>query len=132
VLGGTDSGLFNIDAASDALTFKGAPNFEAPADALAKNVYDITVTASDGVLGFPARKVAITVTDVFDVILGIQGPHTLNGTAQNDTLQGLGRYDQLNVAAPTPPETAPSAPAASSPPAAARPGSPRRYRAPAA
>ena len=91
MLGGTDSGLFNIDAASDAVTFKGAPNFEAPADALAQNVYDITVTASGSVLGFPARAVAITVTDVFDVILGTQVPYTLNGTAQNDTLQGRKR-----------------------------------------
>jgi hypothetical protein len=38
VLGCTDSGTFNIDAASDALPSKGAPNFEAPADAVAKNV----------------------------------------------------------------------------------------------
>jgi len=63
-LGGTDAGFFNINAASGAVTFKAAPNFEAPTDAGANNVYDITVTASDGSLSSAARAVAITVTNV--------------------------------------------------------------------
>lgn len=63
-LTGTDAALFNINAATGAVTFKAAPNFEAPGDAGANNVYDITVTASDGTLSSPARAVAITVTNV--------------------------------------------------------------------
>jgi len=63
-LGGTDAGFFNINAASGAVTFKAAPNFEAPTDAGANNVYDITVTASDGARSSAARAVAITVTNV--------------------------------------------------------------------
>jgi len=63
-LGGTDAGFFNINTASGAVTFKAAPNFETPADAGANNVYDITVTASDGSLSSAARAVAITVTNV--------------------------------------------------------------------
>ncbi|MCA3586156.1 MAG: VCBS repeat-containing protein, partial [Methylocystis sp.] len=62
-LGGTDSALFNISS-TGAVTFKAAPNFEAPADAGGNNVYDITVTASDGTLSSTARNVAITVTNV--------------------------------------------------------------------
>jgi ribosomal protein S9 len=65
-LGGTDAGLFDINAASGAVTFKVSPDFEAAGDSGANNVYDITVTASDGGLSSAARAVAITVTDVND------------------------------------------------------------------
>jgi hypothetical protein len=64
VLGGTDAGLFTIDATSGRLTFKTTPNYEAPADDGGNNVYDITVRASNGVFSSPALAVAITVTDV--------------------------------------------------------------------
>ncbi|NCY24868.1 MAG: hypothetical protein EBX37_08360, partial [Alphaproteobacteria bacterium] len=63
-LGGVDAGLFNINTTSGAVTFKAAPNFEAPTDAGANNVYDITVTASDGSLSSAAQPVAITVTNL--------------------------------------------------------------------
>jgi hypothetical protein len=63
-LGGTDAALFDISAATGAVTFRAAPNFESPADAGGNNVYDITVTASDGTLSSTGRDVAITVTDV--------------------------------------------------------------------
>ena len=65
-LGGTDAALFNINAASGAVTFKVAPDFETADDSGADNVYDITVTASDGGLSSAARAVAITVTNVND------------------------------------------------------------------
>jgi serralysin len=65
-IGGVDSALFNINNSTGVLTFKAAPNFEAPADAGANNVYDITVTASDGSLSTPLT-LAITVTDVQEV-----------------------------------------------------------------
>ena len=63
-LDGTDAGLFNIVAATGAVTFKAAPNYEAPDDAGGNNVYNITVTASDGVNTSAAQAVAITVTNV--------------------------------------------------------------------
>lgn len=63
-LAGADAALFNISASTGAVTFKTAPNFEAPTDAGANNVYDITVTASDGALSTAAQAVAITVTNV--------------------------------------------------------------------
>lgn len=63
-LAGTDAALFNINATTGAVTFAAAPNFEAPADAGANNVYDITVTASDGTNTTAAQAVAITVTNV--------------------------------------------------------------------
>ena len=66
ILGGADAALFDLTAAG-ALTFKVAPNFEAPADAGANNVYDVTVTPTDGTNAGVAAAVAITVTDVNDV-----------------------------------------------------------------
>jgi hypothetical protein len=63
-LSGTDADLFNIVAATGAVTFKAAPNYEAPDDAGGNNVYNITVTASDGVNTSAAQAVAITVTNV--------------------------------------------------------------------
>ena len=61
-LSGTDVGLFDISS-TGAVTFKTSPNFEAPADAGANNVYDIIVGASDG-LTTTTKAVAVTVTDV--------------------------------------------------------------------
>ncbi|MFH1873504.1 MAG: putative Ig domain-containing protein [Pseudomonadota bacterium] len=63
-LGGTDAARFAIDANTGAVSFATAPNFEAAADAGANNVYDITVTASDGTNTTAAQAVAITVTNV--------------------------------------------------------------------
>ncbi|RFB93271.1 hypothetical protein B5K08_13385 [Rhizobium leguminosarum bv. trifolii] len=62
-MGGTDAALFNIDAATGAVSFKTAPNFESPLDTGADNIYDLQVTASDGVQ-VSSRSVAIAVTDV--------------------------------------------------------------------
>ncbi|WP_192357609.1 beta strand repeat-containing protein [Mesorhizobium mediterraneum] len=96
-LSGADAALFNVDAATGAVTFKIAPDFESPLDAGANNVYDIVVTASDGALSSNGA-VAITVTDVVEVsvINGTPGADTLNGTANADTINGLGSDDILN------------------------------------
>jgi Ca2+-binding RTX toxin-like protein len=59
-----DAALFNIDSVTGAVSFKTPPNYEAPADSGPNNVYDITVTASDGSLSSSPKAVAITVTNV--------------------------------------------------------------------
>ena len=46
--GGADAALFSIDAQSGVLRFVNAPDFEAPLDADADNVYALTVVADDG------------------------------------------------------------------------------------
>ena len=63
ISGGADAALFAINASSGEVTFKASPNFEAPADGGANNVYDIIVQASDGTL-VATKSVAITVTNV--------------------------------------------------------------------
>ncbi|WP_181707662.1 carbohydrate-binding protein [Chthonobacter rhizosphaerae] len=56
----TDNALFAIDANTGALTFKAAPDFEAPADA--DNVYTVEVLAFDGTAS-TTRTVTVTVAN---------------------------------------------------------------------
>ena len=58
-LSGPDMGDFDISS-SGALSFKSAPDFEAPADADTDNVYMVTVVASNG--GGASASLAVTVT----------------------------------------------------------------------
>jgi len=88
-LSGADAALFTL-AADGKLTFKAAPDFEAPKDAGGNNVYDVIVTASDGALS-TAKAVAITVTDVADgggtpPVYGDGNANTLFGAAGADTI----------------------------------------------
>ena len=63
IAGGADAARFAIDAATGALSFVAAPNFEAPSDANGDNVYQVVVSANDGSLN-DTRSLAITVTNV--------------------------------------------------------------------
>ena len=48
IVGGADGSLFTVNAASGALRWLNASDFEAPADAGSDNVYNVAVAASDG------------------------------------------------------------------------------------
>ena len=66
-LKGRDSEHFTIDATSGALSFSIIPDYDDPVDRLFDNIYDITVTAFDGldaVIGVGEYTVAVTVTNV--------------------------------------------------------------------
>ena len=64
ISGGADSGKFAINATTGVLTFVAAPNFEAPTDAGANNVYDVIISVSDGVNAAVTKAVAVTVANV--------------------------------------------------------------------
>ena len=49
ISGGADAARFAIDSATGALSFLAAPDYEAPTDDGANNVYDLTVQVSDGI-----------------------------------------------------------------------------------
>ena len=66
-LSGTDAALFMINATTGEVSFIAAPDFEAPSDDGGDNVYDITVTASDGD-NSRNHNVAIRVTNENDNI----------------------------------------------------------------
>ena len=61
--GGADAALFTIDAATGALSFAAAPDFEAPADAGGDNRHDLVVGASDGIAPTVERALTVVVTD---------------------------------------------------------------------
>jgi VCBS repeat-containing protein len=63
ISGGADAALFSINSTTGALSFNAAPNFEAPADAGANNVYDVQVTVNDGTAS-ANQAIAVTVTNV--------------------------------------------------------------------
>ncbi len=63
ITGGADAAKFAINASTGIVTFLSSPNFEAPTDAGADNVYNLQVTASDGTRT-TAQNIAVTVTPV--------------------------------------------------------------------
>ncbi|MEJ0074007.1 MAG: M10 family metallopeptidase C-terminal domain-containing protein [Alphaproteobacteria bacterium] len=99
IAGGADAALFTIDATTGALAFVTAPNFEAPADAGANNVYDVVVQASDGDGAIDTQALAVTIQNVGGVtIIGTNIGETLTGTGEEDFLSGLGGNDTLVAA----------------------------------
>ena len=56
IAGGADAARFTIDAATGALRFVAAPDFEQPGDADGDNVYQLTVEVGDGQARRPARS----------------------------------------------------------------------------
>ena len=62
ISGGADAARFAVNSTSGVLTFVSAPDFEAPTDAGANNVYDVTVQVSDGNGGTDTQAIAVTVT----------------------------------------------------------------------
>ncbi|MFN9480106.1 MAG: cadherin domain-containing protein [Betaproteobacteria bacterium] len=66
IVGGTDAAFFTIDAASGALSFKAAPDYEAPSDFGANNIYQLVVQVTDQ-LGSGASDSGIVNVQVLDV-----------------------------------------------------------------
>ena len=64
ITGGADAALFSIVPSTGVLTFNSAPNFEAPADAGANNVYDFQVTVTDSGSQTGVQNLQVTVTNV--------------------------------------------------------------------
>ncbi|MCZ8182514.1 MAG: cadherin domain-containing protein [Beijerinckiaceae bacterium] len=63
ITGGADAAKFAINPTTGVLTFVSAPDFEAPTDAGANNVYDVQVQVSDGLGGTATQNIAVTVTN---------------------------------------------------------------------
>lgn len=104
ISGGKDATLFTIDAVTGALSFVNAPDYWAPSDSGQNNVYDVTVSASDGSL-IDTQALAVTVTAAAAKLVGTDGADALVGTplgdrlvggAGNDILRGGAGDDSLN------------------------------------
>jgi Ca2+-binding RTX toxin-like protein len=83
ISGGVDAARFQINAATGALAFIAAPNFEAPTDVGANNVYDVIVRASDGTLT-DTQAIAVTVTDIAEAVRSVR--NDFNGDGRADIL----------------------------------------------
>jgi VCBS repeat-containing protein len=68
IVGGADSALFTINGGSGSLQFLVAPDFEAPIDAGADNVYVVTIQADDGAGGTDLQTITITIADAAEGI----------------------------------------------------------------
>ncbi len=116
IAGGADAALFAIDAATGALSFVAAPNFEAPADANGDNVYEVVVAATDGsftdtqtlsvtvtnanegvtITGNGSANTISTTVTVAGQALATEDADTIYGLAGNDTIQGGGGDDTID------------------------------------
>ncbi len=85
IIGGSDAALFTI-VGGNQLRFITAPDFEAPTDADANNVYNVNVQVSDG-SNVQTQGIAVTVTNVTEVIptLSIGDVTHLEGTSLSGT-----------------------------------------------
>lgn len=63
IASGADAGQFTIDPATGVLSFAGAPDAEAPADADGNGVYEVVVAASDGSLT-DSQAISVAVSSV--------------------------------------------------------------------
>ncbi|HEX2885663.1 N,N-dimethylformamidase beta subunit family domain-containing protein, partial [Vineibacter terrae] len=96
IVGGADAARFTIDAQTGLLRFVTAPDYEAPADTGADNVYDLTVSVSDGIAPAVTQAITVAVTDraengitgssVFDTI---DAPATIVTTDPTDYELGM-------------------------------------------
>jgi hypothetical protein len=95
---GLDGALFNVNASTGAVTFRDAPNFEAPDDANGDNVYQVNILANDGT-NETSQTLNISVTDVDEAETIIAPPDggTITGSDEGDTIAGNTGDDVVNA-----------------------------------
>jgi hypothetical protein len=86
ISGGADAAAFSINPGTGLVTFSTAPDFEAPTDAGANNVYNVEVTVTDGTLS-DAQNIAVTVANVNEApsISGTPATKAVQDTAYSFT-----------------------------------------------
>ena len=87
ISGGADAALFSIDSGTGVLSFVSAPDFENPTDANLNNVYEVDVSASDGILT-DSQAIRVTVTNVAESTPATIIDLTALSAAQGFIIQG--------------------------------------------
>lgn len=77
-ISGPDAALFSIDSATGEIRFLTSPDFELPADADVDNVYEFSVTVTDGASGSATQQVSIEVLPINDNSPVIDSPATVD------------------------------------------------------
>jgi VCBS repeat-containing protein len=89
ISGGADASKFTIDNSTGALRFVTAPNYEAPTDSGANNVYDVAVQVSDSNGGIDTQAIAVTVSNVNEAPTDLTlSANTVAENAANGTVVG--------------------------------------------
>jgi cyclophilin family peptidyl-prolyl cis-trans isomerase/outer membrane protein assembly factor BamB len=70
IVGGSDQSKFVINAATGALTFTSAPDYESPTDVGANNTYDVVVSVSNG-QAQNSQSISVAVKDVSEALSNI-------------------------------------------------------------
>ncbi|WP_051122715.1 beta strand repeat-containing protein [Euryhalocaulis caribicus] len=101
ITGGADAAAFVIDAATGALSFASAPDFETPGDADGFNDYEVEISVTDSGGLTDSQLVAVTVTDVSE---GAGAEAALAALARPDDPEdaGGGGFAGETTAAPLP------------------------------
>ena len=92
IIGGADSGLFNIDEQSGEITFKVSPDFESPSDSDTDNQYELSVSVSDGINSQVIQDVVFSVTDISSISAKVTFPplkHNFGGGIESVSLAGI-------------------------------------------
>jgi VCBS repeat-containing protein len=87
ISGGADQNRFQIIGGNQ-LQFVTAPDFENPTDVGANNVYNVDVTASDGLGGSTVQNLTVTVTDVNEAPVVNAATFTVAENSANGTAVG--------------------------------------------
>ena len=95
LLSGEDAARFALDPVTGVLSFIEAPDYEAPADADGDNVYDVTITATDGSLSDSA-DIRITVTDEEE---GPPPEYRINELHYDNAGADVGEFVEIRVTA---------------------------------
>ncbi|NBU76805.1 MAG: cadherin repeat domain-containing protein, partial [Planctomycetes bacterium] len=100
-LSGTDQGVFTLNSTTGALSLNYSLDYENPIDSgVRDNVYNITITASDGLYTSAAKAVAITVNNVLPSVSGIAITGQTNATSSgsgSSTVYTLNTGDVITV-----------------------------------
>ncbi|CAM1359296.1 Ig-like domain-containing protein [Tenacibaculum xiamenense] len=89
IVGGVDSGDFNINRSTGVLTFVNSPDYEMPSDSDGNNVYNVTVRVCDSYGACRNQNITVTVTDVIEV-------DCFNAPSENDA-DGDGIHDVCDL-----------------------------------
>ena len=90
ISGGTDQSKFDINSSSGEITFKSAPDFEAPADSNSDNLYTVEITVSDddttSLSDIQNISVFVTNSDDSPVVANPLSDFTVNEDATDSTI----------------------------------------------
>jgi len=110
-ISGTDSALFSINSSTGALAFLVAPDYAAPGDAGANNVYNLTVRVASVGGAYAEQAVAVTVTETYLFQIRsdtevFQGTDESTPAAVNDLVRRANDQGTLGINAVAPSDAA--------------------------